>query len=59
VIKDGKILLQGTTRDVFSNEKMLQESFLRPPHFVQFANRLGKTLLTPNEMIRCLDMDGR
>ena len=59
VIKDGKILLQGTTRDVFSNEKQLEESFLRPPHFVQFANRLGKTFLTPNEMIRCLEMDGR
>ena len=59
VIKDGKILLQGNTRDVFSNEKILEESFLRPPHFVQFANRLGKTFLTPNEMIRCLDMGGR
>jgi len=59
VVKDGKILLQGTTRDVFSNEKILEESFLRPPHFVQFANRLGRTFLTPNEMIRCLDMGGR
>jgi energy-coupling factor transport system ATP-binding protein len=58
VVKDGKILLQGSTRQVFSNEKILEESFLRPPHFVQFANRMGKTFLTPNEMIQCLDKGG-
>ena len=58
VVKDGKILLQGSTRQVFSNEKILEESFLRPPHFVQFANRIGKTFLTPNEMIQCLDKGG-
>ena len=58
VLKDGKILLQGTTRDVLSNEKVLEETFLRPPHFVQFSNRLGKTFLTPDEMIRCLDTGG-
>ena len=54
VIKDGKIFLQGTTREVFSHEKELMAASLRPPHFVQFANRLGKTLLTPSEMQRCL-----
>lgn len=59
VIKDGKILLKGSTREVFSNEKILEESFLRPPHFVQYANRLGKTFLTPNEMIACLETGGR
>jgi energy-coupling factor transporter ATP-binding protein EcfA2 len=59
VIKDGKILLQGSTREVFANEDKLAESFLRPPHFVQFANRLGKTFLTPEEMIHCLEKGGR
>ena len=55
VIKDGRILLHGTTRDVFSQEEILKDSFLRPPHFVQFSNRLGKTFLTPEEMISCID----
>ena len=55
VIKDGTILLQGLTREVFAQEKTLSESFLRPPHFVQFSNRLGKTFLTPEEMLECLE----
>ena len=55
VVKDGKILLQGPTREVFAQEQLLSESFLRPPHFVQFSNRLGKTFLTPEEMLACLD----
>ena len=59
VIKDGKILLKGSTREVFSEEKILEESFLRPPHFVQLANRLGKTFLKPDEMIACLETGGR
>lgn len=59
VIKDGKILLKGSTREVFSNETILEESFLRPPHFVQLANQLGKTFLTPDEMIACLETGGR
>ncbi len=54
VIKDGRIFLQGTTREVFSHEDALKEAFLRPPHFVQFSNRLGKTLLTPEEMLSCM-----
>ncbi len=54
VIKDGTIFLEGTTREIFAQEEALQEAFLRPPHFVQFSNRLGKTLLTPEEMIACM-----
>ena len=54
VIKDGRIFLEGTTREVFSHEDALEESFLRPPHFVQFSNRLGKTLLNPQEMLACM-----
>ena len=59
VIKDGQLLLQGNTRDVFSHEKTLEESFLRPPHFVQFSNCLGKTFLSPDEMILCLENGGK
>ncbi len=55
VIKDGRILLTGTTREVFAQEETLKDSFLRPPHFVQFSNQLGKTFLFPDEMISCID----
>ena len=57
VIKDGKLLLSGSTREVFSKEDELRESFLRPPHFVQFSNLLGKTFLTPDEMISAIEKD--
>ena len=55
VIKDGQILLNGTTREVFAQEETLKASYLRPPHFVQFSNQLGKTFLTPDEMISCIE----
>ena len=55
VIKDGRILLDGTTRDIFAQEETLKASYLRPPHFVQFSNRLGKTFLSPEEMIAYID----
>jgi energy-coupling factor transport system ATP-binding protein len=55
VMKDGKIILEGTTREVFSHGAELREAFLRPPHFVEFSNRLGYTFLTPDEMAACIE----
>ena len=55
VIKDGRILLKGMTRNVFAQEEILKASYLRPPHFVQFSNKLGKTFLSPDEMISCIE----
>ena len=55
VIKDGQILLNGTTREVFAQEEILKASYLRPPHFVHFSNQLGKTFLSPDEMISCIE----
>ena len=55
VIKDGRLLLNGTTREVFAQEEILKASYLRPPHFVQFSNQLGKTFLSPDEMISCVE----
>lgn len=55
VMKDGDIILEGTTREVFSQGDILQDAFLRPPHFVEFSHRLGYTFLTPDEMIACLE----
>jgi len=55
VMKDGKIFLQGSTREVFSHGDELREAFLRPPHFVEFSNRLGYTFLRPEEMAGCIE----
>jgi len=55
VIKDGRMLLEGTTREVFAQEETLIDSHLCPPYFVQFSNHLGKTFLSPDEMITCID----
>ncbi len=55
VMKDGKVLLRGTTREVFSHGNELREAFLRPPHFVEFSSSLGYTFLTPEEMAQCLE----
>ncbi len=57
VMKDGKIILSGSTREVFSHGDTLRKAFLRPPHFVEFSHSLGFTFLTPEEMINCLEGD--
>ncbi|MCU0520415.1 MAG: energy-coupling factor transporter ATPase [Anaerolineae bacterium] len=55
VIKDGQLLLEGTPREVFAHEQELLEASLRPPHFIQFTNRLGYTMLRPEELIGCTE----
>lgn len=55
VIKDGRLFLHGTPREVFSHERELVEASLRPPHFVQFTNRLGMTMLNPRELAACVE----
>ncbi len=55
VMKDGQILLQGSTRDVLAHEAELRQASLRPPHLVTFSNRLGKTMLSVEELIRCTE----
>ncbi len=55
VIKDGRLFLEGATREVFSHERELLEASLRPPHFIQFTNRLGRTMLRPAELVECTE----
>lgn len=55
VMKDGDVILEGSTREVFSHSEVLRDAFLRPPHFVEFTRRLGYTFLTPAEMKACLE----
>ena len=42
VMKEGAILTQGTTKEVFSKPELLREAFLNPPQITQLAQRLRK-----------------
>jgi len=52
VIKNGKMVLSGTVREVFANEEELRDASLRPPHIVSLGNALGFTVLSVEEMLR-------
>ena len=58
VVKDGKIALQGTVREVFAEEDGLRDASLRPPHIVSFSNALGYPVLSVEEMLTVTDEEG-
>jgi cobalt transport protein ATP-binding subunit len=51
VVRDGRISLQGTVREVFAEEEALRDAYVRPPHIVTLGNLLGNTVLSVEEMI--------
>jgi energy-coupling factor transport system ATP-binding protein len=51
VVRDGKISLQGTVREVFAEEDELHDAALRPPHIVSLGNELGYPVLSVEEML--------
>ncbi len=53
VINNGEINLYGKTRDVFSDEKKLLDLHLKTPQIVNMSNRLGKTILSVEELKHC------
>ncbi|MDQ5829022.1 MAG: ATP-binding cassette domain-containing protein, partial [Actinomycetota bacterium] len=57
VIKDGKMVLSGTVREVFAKEEELRDASLRPPHIVSLGNALGYTVLSVEEMLRVTEGD--
>jgi energy-coupling factor transport system ATP-binding protein len=52
VVRDGKVSLSGTVREVFAQEQELRDAFLRPPHIVSLGNSLGVSILSVEEMLR-------
>jgi energy-coupling factor transport system ATP-binding protein len=52
VMKDGRMALSGTVREVFAREEELRNASLRPPHIVSLGNSLGFTVLSVDEMLR-------
>lgn len=58
VFAEGKVLLDGTTREVFSNKEVLEKAYLELPHITELCNRLGfnETLLSVEEFLKKGDM---
>jgi len=52
VIRDGKMVLSGTVREVFAEEETLRDASLRPPHIVSFSNSMGFPVLSVEEMLK-------
>ena len=50
VLKDGGVILQGTPREIFKNEDILRAAYLKPPQIIQMSNRLGRTVLSVEEL---------
>ena len=52
VIRDGKMVLSGTVREVFAEEETLRDASLRPPHVVSLGNSMGFPVLSVEEMLK-------
>lgn len=53
VFQDGKVLIDGATREVYFREDLLYGAYLEPPHVTQLCQKLGykETFLTVQEFI--------
>ena len=53
VFANGVVLLDGSTREVYSNKDKLENAYLEPPHVTQLCQKLGvkETFLTVEEFI--------
>lgn len=49
VLNQGKVLLDGKTRDVFSDEAILKSAYLEQPHITQLGRQLGHSEIFLNE----------
>ena len=56
VVRDGKIALSGTVREVFAEEDELHDAALRPPHIVSLGNELGYPVLSVEEMLEVTEV---
>ena len=52
LLKEGSIVADGPTREVFADENLLSQASLRPPPLVELSNWLGTKALTIEEMIQ-------
>jgi energy-coupling factor transport system ATP-binding protein len=54
VMHEGRAVMTGTVRDIFAREDELNRLFVRSPQVVRLSNRLGATMLSLEECVRCL-----
>ena len=54
LMRDGRIVRDGPTREIFADESQLTELGLTPPPAVQVANRFGVRALTLEELVASL-----
>jgi len=54
VMQDGRIILDGSTRQVFAQEEELASTALRPPPIVRLGHRLGTKALTVEELAQLI-----
>src|SRR5262249_44775369 len=50
VVNDGRILADGSTREVLSDAPLLRQAYLRPPQVTRVAQRLAAYGISPNIM---------
>jgi energy-coupling factor transporter ATP-binding protein EcfA2 len=49
VMDEGSIIMDGTVREVFSQQEKMESAGMRLPEIIKLSNMLGKTLLSVNE----------
>jgi energy-coupling factor transport system ATP-binding protein len=54
LMKDGRIIADGKTREVFSNGEKIKEAGIQPPLMAALSSRMGFTALSIEEMAHCL-----
>jgi energy-coupling factor transport system ATP-binding protein len=59
VVRDGRVVLSGSVREVFAKEEELRDASLRPPHVVSLGNTLGFTVLSVEEMMEVAQTEKR
>ncbi|MBI2648390.1 MAG: ABC transporter ATP-binding protein, partial [Thaumarchaeota archaeon] len=57
LIGAGEIILDGPTREVFSNDQVLSRNNIQPPQVVDLSRKLfGSTCLTVDEFVQSVSM---
>lgn len=59
LLRDGTIVADAPTRDIFADETLLAAVSARPPQITQLGNRLGFTALSVAELASCTRKEGQ
>jgi energy-coupling factor transport system ATP-binding protein len=54
LMKEGRIIADGKTREVLGNSGKIKEAGIKPPLMIALSSRMGFTALSVEEMARCL-----